>query len=68
MSRYYFAYGANLNAENMAIRCLNATFVGTGVLEGFTFLCNTRGVASIEPCQNTSVYGVVWELTLFRPL
>lgn len=59
----YFAYGANMNVKNMAIRCPKATFVGTGVLENFAFLCNTRGVASIKPCQNSSVHGVVWELT-----
>ncbi len=59
----YFAYGANLNIENLEIRCPNATFVGIGVLENFAFLCNTRGVASIEACQGNSVYGVIWELT-----
>jgi len=63
MSRYYFAYGANVNAKNMAIRCPNATFVGTGVLGGFAFLCNTRGVASIEPSLGENVYGVAWEIT-----
>ncbi len=59
----YFAYGANLNIENMKIRCPNATFVGIGVLENFAFLCNTRGVASIEPSLGNNVYGAVWELT-----
>lgn len=59
----YFAYGANLNTENMEIRCPNATLVGTGMLENFAFLCNTRGVASIEPSPGNSVYGVIWKLT-----
>ena len=59
----YFAYGANLNIENMEIRCPNATFVGTGILENFTFLCNTRGVASIEPSLGNAVYGALWNLT-----
>ncbi len=59
----YFAYGANLNVENMEIRCPNATFVGIGVLENFAFLCNTRGVASIEPSLGNNVYGAIWELT-----
>lgn len=46
----------------MKIRCPNATFVGIGVLENFAFLCNTRGVASIEPSLGNNVYGAVWEL------
>lgn len=60
---FYFSYGANLNAKKMGIRCQNATFVGTGMLENFAFFCNTRGVASIEPSNGNTVYGALWNLT-----
>ena len=59
----YFAYGANLNTENMEIRCPNATLIGTGMLDNFAFLCTTKGVASIEPFHGSVVYGAIWELT-----
>ena len=31
----YFAYGSNLNFEQMAYRCPEATVVGTAKLEGY---------------------------------
>ena len=35
MSKYYFAYGSNLDKQAMRFRCTSATPVGRGVLEGY---------------------------------
>ncbi|OGK12121.1 MAG: hypothetical protein A2Y63_03180, partial [Candidatus Riflebacteria bacterium RBG_13_59_9] len=37
--------------------------VGVGVLRGWRFLINLRGVATIVADETSSVHGVVWELT-----
>lgn len=35
MERLYFAYGSNINLEQMADRCPAAEVVGTAVLDGY---------------------------------
>lgn len=35
MSKYYFAYGSNLDKRAMRFRCVSACPVGRGVLEGY---------------------------------
>ena len=51
--RLYFAYGSNINLEQMAVRCPAAQVVGPAVLDGYELLFrgNRRGtgVATIEP-------------------
>jgi gamma-glutamylcyclotransferase (GGCT)/AIG2-like uncharacterized protein YtfP len=59
----YFAYGSNMDLEQMAIRCPNAIALGTTRVEGYEFLINSRGVASIRPKPGASVEGVVFALT-----
>ena len=36
--RLYFAYGSNINLEQMAIRCPAAQVVGPAVLDGYELL------------------------------
>ena len=59
----YFAYGSNMLSRQMEQRCPGARAVATGLLRGWRFLINSRGVASIVPDEAGSVRGVVWELT-----
>ena len=51
--RLYFAYGSNINLNQMAVRCPAAQVVGPAVLDGYELLFrgNRRGtgVATIEP-------------------
>ena len=51
--RLYFAYGSNINLEQMAVRCPAAQVVGPAVLVGlvllFRGLRRGTGVASIVP-------------------
>jgi len=46
----YFAYGSNMWRHQMAVqRCPGAEFSGVGLLRGWRFLINARGVATIVP-------------------
>lgn len=56
----YAAYGSNLNMKQMAIRCPTASVVGSGKLNGYKLaFC---GVATVFPCENSSVPVAVWEI------
>jgi gamma-glutamylcyclotransferase (GGCT)/AIG2-like uncharacterized protein YtfP len=60
---FYFAYGSNMNREQMAERCPGAVPVGLGVLTGWEFCINRRGVATIFQSPHKDVHGVVWRIT-----
>ena len=58
----YFAYGSNMNLDQMAYRCPAAEAVCTAKLEGYELFFAGRpgnGVASIRPKQGGTVVGVV---------
>ena len=62
----YFAYGSNMNLDQMAYRCPAAEAVCTAKLEGYELFFAGRsgnGVASIRPKQGGVVVGVLWKLT-----
>lgn len=62
----YFAYGSNMNLDQMAYRCPAAEAVCTAKLEGYELFFAGRpgnGVASIRPKQGGAVEGVLWRLT-----
>lgn len=63
----YFAYGSNINLEQMVYRCPDASVVGPVVLEGWELLfrSNSRGngVATIAPCEGGRVHGLLWRIT-----
>lgn len=54
----YFAYGSNLNFEQMAYRCPEATAVGTAKLDGYE-LAFRRGYLTILPKEGASVEGLI---------
>ena len=54
----YFAYGSNLNFEQMAYRCPEATAVGIAKLDGYE-LAFRRGYLTILPKEGTSVEGLI---------
>jgi len=64
-TKYYFAYGSNINPVQMSTRCPDARFNETGCLNGYDFLINERGVATIIPREGSIVYGVVWEVSSY---
>ena len=58
----YFAYGSNLNFDQMAYRCPEATAVGTAKLDGYE-LAFRRGYLTILPKEGASVEGLIWSVT-----
>lgn len=58
----YFAYGSNLNFEQMAYRCPEATAVGTAKLDGYE-LAFRRGYLTILPKEGSTVEGLIWSVT-----
>lgn len=64
--KYYLAYGSNLNLEQMAYRCPNATVVGDTVLNDYRLLF--RGMpgnthATVERAKGYNVPVLVWKIT-----
>lgn len=60
-TRYYFAYGSNLNLAQMKRRCPGAVRVGPCALPNFRLVF--RGVADIEPCAGECVQGAIYSIT-----
>ena len=66
----YFAYGSNMDPEQMQARCPNYQVIGIGKLPNYT-LAFTRwsrswnsGVADILPERGKQVYGALYDLNL----
>jgi gamma-glutamylcyclotransferase (GGCT)/AIG2-like uncharacterized protein YtfP len=63
----YFAYGSNINLDQMAYRCPAAQVVGPVILENYELLfrgnAGGHGVATIAPRQGHEVHGLLWKLT-----
>lgn len=59
----YFAYGSNMDETQMNVRCPGATVAGVALLEGYAFIINGRGVATVIRCDGSTVYGTVWNVT-----
>lgn len=66
--KLYFAYGSNINRDQMAHRCPAAEVVRPVVLEDYKLLFrgNHRGngVATIKPHKGRKVHGLLWKITL----
>jgi hypothetical protein len=61
--RCYFAYGSNMDVEQMRIRCPASRVLGTARLGGYRFRINRRGVATVVAEAGAVAWGVVWDLT-----
>ena len=63
----YFAYGSNMNENQMAFRCPDAEAVGTVRLENYRLAFRSngggRGVATILPEKGSYVDGVLWRIS-----
>lgn len=64
---YYFAYGSNMNLEQMEYRCPDAEVVGKAVLKDCRLVFrgnrNGNGVASVVPDPGKEVQGLLWKIT-----
>lgn len=67
MDKYYFAYGSNINLNQMERRCPNATVVESVVLPDHELLFRGNssgcGVATIRPKEGSQVHGLLWRIT-----
>lgn len=66
MTKYYIAYGSNMDFEQMAYRCPYAEYVGTSVVEGYELLfkgSKTGSYATIEENADCKVPVLVWKIT-----
>ena len=67
MDTLYFAYGSNINLDQMAFRCPEASVVGPVTLENYELLFRGNGdgfgVATIEPKEGGKVFGLLWNIT-----
>lgn len=64
MSRdFYFAYGSNMDPDQMAGRCPAAVPLAVVALEGWDVAINDRGVATVVSDPATTVEGVLWAVT-----
>ena len=59
--KLYFAYGANLNLNDMAYRCPDARPLKSFRLRNWQLAFN--GVATIQPNTDEVVNGALWEIT-----
>lgn len=60
----YFAYGANMDAAAMALRCPVSRLIGRGRLPRHRFIVMREGYASVVRDPARLVHGVLWELAL----
>jgi len=58
---FYFAYGANLNIQNMSVRCPNAKPIVPMTLTDMQLVF--RGVADIEHKKGATLHGAIWDIT-----
>jgi gamma-glutamylcyclotransferase (GGCT)/AIG2-like uncharacterized protein YtfP len=58
----YFAYGANMDAAAMALRCPVSRLIGGGHLPGYRFIIMREGYASVLRDPRRTVWGVLWDL------
>jgi gamma-glutamylcyclotransferase (GGCT)/AIG2-like uncharacterized protein YtfP len=58
----YFAYGANMDAAAMALRCPVSRLVGRGRLPRHRFIVMREGYASVVRDPARTVHGVLWKL------
>ena len=66
MKNVYLAYGSNLNLEQMAYRCPDATVIGTTMLPDYRLVFRGgrhTGVATIEQERGSAVPVLLWEIT-----
>lgn len=63
---HYFAYGSNMNHEQMKERCNNPVFICKGFLENYDFVYDgysttkNGSAANIIPKEGSIVWGAIW--------
>lgn len=59
----YFAYGSNMDLEQMKFRCRGGYEVlGIGKMQNWKIFINNRGYANISPQEESIVYGLMFNI------
>jgi hypothetical protein len=58
----YFAYGSNMCADQMRLRCPGSFPIGKAAVPGWRFVINRAGYATVRSDAASIVHGVVWSL------
>lgn len=58
----YFAYGSNINLEQMEHRCPDAQLIGPVTLENYELQFRGHGFATVAPKESGVVHGLMWKL------
>ena len=58
----YFAYGSNMDMQQMKTRCPSAKFVGLSNMKNFDYYIDDRGVASLRPKVGATAFGILWDI------
>lgn len=59
----YFAYGSNMDVEQMRMRCPGAEILCTAVLPDYKFALDSEGYATVVPYEGKEVRGVIWKIS-----
>jgi len=62
MKTFYFAYGSNMNQEQMVNRCPGSELGPLARLTGWRYFINGRGYAGVEESPTDQVLGCLWSL------
>ncbi|MDB9871224.1 gamma-glutamylcyclotransferase [Alphaproteobacteria bacterium] len=62
-SNFYFAYGSNMNPEQMEERCPGSDPVGIGYIDNYRTIINERGVATIVQAPGEYACGILWAVS-----
>ena len=60
----HFAYGSNMDARQMSLRCPRSRMIGTALLPGWRFRINAQGWATVVPERGALVHGRIWALSI----
>jgi gamma-glutamylcyclotransferase (GGCT)/AIG2-like uncharacterized protein YtfP len=59
----YFAYGSNLDPEQMDWRCPDAIALGAARLNDWAWRIGGRGYATVSPSPGHHVWGAIWNVS-----
>lgn len=62
MTNQYFAYGSNMNRDQMTRRCPGSEYGSLAVLRGWAYFINGNGYAGVEERPGSETHGCIWTL------
>ena len=63
MHKLYFAYGSNMDFDQMAFRCPGAEYLGVATLPNYELKMDGAGFATVIPAAGKHVQGALWDLS-----